>query len=101
MCGMLTRTAKSRVSANRNMELTLLMTEQRHVLGYVLNEGDWPVGLHTLDENIEDADGNRSLLKAFAHRIAVSRPEAVRAPARTRTQRFGLWGELKLGHRMV
>lgn len=95
MCGMLTRTAKSRVSANRNMELTLLMTEQKHVLGYVLNEGDWPVGLHTLDENIEDADGNLSLLKAFAHRIAVSRPEAVRAPARTRTQRFGLLGRVK------
>ena len=92
---MLTRTAKLRVSANRNMELTLLMTEQKHVLGYLLNEGDWPVGLHTLDENIEDADGNHSLLKAFAHRIAVSCPEAVRAPARTRTQRFGLLGRVK------
>lgn len=41
VCGMITRTAKSRVAANRNMELTLLLTEQKFSLSYVLDEEDW------------------------------------------------------------
>ena len=41
MCGILTRTVKSRVSANRNMGLILLMTEQKHVFAYTLDLTDW------------------------------------------------------------
>ena len=113
LCGMITRTAKLRVATNRNMEITLLMTEQKHMLGYVLNEVDWPTAHkhHKLvndirdsesdsepearGDNIEDADGNLSLTKAFAHRIAVSRPEAVRTRIRTPLQQFNLIGRVK------
>ena len=64
------------------MELTLLLTEQKHMLGYVLNNVDWPIHEHhelrtgnhssseadtTQSPGIEDADGNVSLAKAFAH----------------------------------
>ena len=105
MCGMITRTAKSRVSANRNMELTLLLTEQKHILGYVLNGADWPTdaGRHSLPEpgsdssaeshvgfgvrDIEDADGNVSLFKAFSHRLSASHPQAVRTSISTSGQR--------------
>ena len=41
MCGSMTRTAKSRVSANRNMEITLLLTEQKYALSYRLALEDW------------------------------------------------------------
>lgn len=41
VCGMMTRTAKSRICANRNMEITLLLTEQKYVLTYVLANEDW------------------------------------------------------------
>ena len=115
MCGMITRTAKSRVAANRNMELTLLLTEQKHMLGYVLNEADWlsPQMRRShakdasdsesefesesghLEGDIEDEDGNLSLLKAFKHRISVSRPEAVRGAIRTPGQRFHFVGRAK------
>lgn len=115
MCGMITRTAKSRVAANRNMELTLLQTEQKHVIGYVLNESDWPTadkrrrtssetsdsesgsefGTRGDDTNIEDGDGNLSLRKAFAHRLAGSRPEAVRGAIRSRWERFRFVGKSK------
>ena len=70
------------------MELTLLLTEQKHMLGYVLNDSDWPTNrLYDLEhdssgeepdateQGIEDAYGNLSLAKAFAHRIALGRPE--------------------------
>lgn len=107
MCGMITRTAKSRVDANRNMELTLLLTEQKHMLGYVLNDSDWPTNrLYDLEHDssgeepdateqcIEDAYGNLSLAKAFAHRIALSRPERVREASKTPLQRFEFIGRL-------
>jgi len=107
MCGMITRTAKSRVDANRNMELTLLLTEQKHLLGFVLNEADWPTDKHKSPEDnssdedsgasekgIEDADGNLSLVKAFAHRIGVSRPEPVRMSITTRRERFDFIGKV-------
>lgn len=41
ICESLTRTAKSRVSANRNMEITLVQTEQKYALSFVLAESDW------------------------------------------------------------
>lgn len=109
MCGMITRTAKSRVAANRNMELTLLLTEQKHMLGYVLNKADWPIREHyktgqgnqdssesddTPVNDIEDADGNLSLAKAFAHRIAMSRPEPVRASIERPRQGFSFTGRV-------
>jgi len=109
MYGMITRTAKSRVGANRNMELTLLLTEQKHMLGYVLNEADWPSHEHrssghggssssesdaTSPNGVEDADGNLSLAKAFAHRIAMSRPEPVRASIGRPQQRFSFVGRI-------
>ena len=74
------------------MELTLLLTEQKHMLGYVLNNVDWPIYEHHESQmgnhsssgadtaqspGIEDADGNVSLAKAFAHRLVVSHPEPV------------------------
>lgn len=97
LCGMITRTAKSRVSANRNMEITLLLTEQKHMLGFVVNDGDWPARSesHNCLVDIEDEDGNLSLAKAFAHRIAVSRPEAVRAPIQTIRGRFSFLGRVR------
>jgi len=109
MCGMITRTAKSRVAANRNMEITLLLTEQKHMLGYVLNNVDWPMHERhqpqtgdpgnsepetTQSPYIEDADGNLSLAKAFAHRLAVSRPEPVRPSIRTQQQGFSFTGRV-------
>ena len=111
MCGMITRTAKSRVAANRNMELTLLLTEQKHMLGYVLSDTDWLAtkGNHfeqgsggssagesetARSDDIEDADGNMSLAKAFAHRITMSRPENVRASIVTPRQRFCFAGRV-------
>ena len=109
MCGMITRTAKSRVAANRNMELTLLLTEQKHMLGYVLNNADWPThkchhsgpGDDSSSEpettqfnSIEDEDGNLSLAKAFAHRLTMSRPEPVRASVRMPWQRFSFTGRV-------
>jgi len=109
MCGMITHTAKSRVAANRNMELTLLMTEQRHILGYVLNNVDWPIherhesrmGNHSSSEadtaqspGIEDADRNVSLAKAFAHRLAASHPEPVQSSIGTSRQRFHFTGRV-------
>ena len=109
MCGMITRTAKSRVAANRNMELTLLLTEQKHMLGYVLNNADWPLNEGhrlgrgydsssepdtTQSNGIEDEDGNLSLAKAFAHRLAVSRPEPVRMSIGMPRQRFTFTGRV-------
>lgn len=101
---MITRTAKSRVDANRNMEITLLLTEQKHLLGFVLNEADWPTheGYHPEDssdeqsgeEGIEDKYGNLSLSKAFKHRIDVSRPEPVRRSIRKPRQRFDFIGKV-------
>jgi hypothetical protein len=98
MCGMLTKTAKSRVKANRNMELTLQMTEQKHVLGFVLHPEDWnPVKvadnhphLDDLDLDadeeqaardvaVEDPDGNLLLSEVFAKRMQLSRPAPPRA----------------------
>lgn len=108
MCGMITRTAKSRVDANRNMEITLLLTEQKHMLGYVLNDSDWPMHERNITEHdssddesdaevsvIEDADGNLSLAKAFRHRIAVSRPEPVRDSIRIARERFSFIGRIQ------
>jgi len=56
-CGILTSVVKSRVSANRHIELNLLLTEQKHALGFVL---DWKYADFN-DE--EDADG-----KHISHR---------------------------------
>jgi predicted RNA binding protein YcfA (HicA-like mRNA interferase family) len=82
MCGMLTRTATSRVEANRNMAIHLVMTEQKHVLPYVLHPEDW--GQESLafsddefdeDDNsgaVEDADGNLMLSRVFQSRMAES-----------------------------
>jgi hypothetical protein len=108
MCGMITRTAKSRVDANRNMEITLLLTEQKHMLGYVLNDSDWPTHeRHSMEHDssddesdtevrgIEDADGNLLLAKAFAHRIGTSRPERVRDTISMRQERFHFIGRLE------
>lgn len=98
---MITQTAKSRVMANRNMEITLLLTEQKHMLGFVVNEADWLTqephnsGADSSDHegqeqqnDIEDADGNLVLMKAFAHRISVGQPEAVRVSIRNSRQLF-------------
>jgi len=107
MCGMITRTAKSRVDANRNMEITLLLTEQKHMLGYVLSEADWPTQRGHISEKdssdeesdaspegIEEGDGNLSLAKAFAHRLAVSRPERVRESIRMSQQLYEFIGRV-------
>ena len=119
MCGMITRTAKSRVNPNRNMELTLLLTEQKHLLGYVMNETDWPTTTGSSannsnnleleddnseeelqasgdpEENIEDGDGNLSLARAFAHRIQASRPEPVRDSTRMPGEQFQFLGRVQ------
>ena len=109
---MITRTAKSRVNANRNIENTLLLTEQKHMLGYVLNESDWPAHERhksLLESNpydseagsdvshagdIENADGNLSLQSVFADRLAVSRPEPVRTSITTPKERFSFTGRV-------
>ncbi|HEX3639955.1 MAG TPA: hypothetical protein VHV10_01555 [Ktedonobacteraceae bacterium] len=85
------------------------MTEQKHMLGYVLNNADWPINEYrepqmgdrsspeadtTQSPCIEDADGNVSLAKAFAHRLAASRPEPVRLPIGTSQQRFQFTGRV-------
>jgi hypothetical protein len=67
------------------MEINLLLSEQKHMLGFVLDEGDWPAHERQTSElerdpydsdqevgddqagNIEDSDGNLSLQEAFAH----------------------------------
>ncbi|KAA8910226.1 hypothetical protein FN846DRAFT_905085 [Sphaerosporella brunnea] len=73
MCGILTRTAKSRVNANRNMELTLEMTEQKNMLGLVLHPDDWaPAAVP--DNDVADADGNILLSQVFGHRMSLSQP---------------------------
>ena len=108
MCGMITRTAKSRVDANRNMEITLLLTEQKHMLGYVLNEIDWPTKEdYDSDEDssdeepdnavegIDNRDGDLSLLDVFAHRLGLSRPEPVRESISTPRQRYEFIGRVR------
>ncbi|KAA8913706.1 hypothetical protein FN846DRAFT_902559 [Sphaerosporella brunnea] len=77
MCGILTSTAKSRVDANRNMELTLQMTEQKHMLGFVLHPDDWAAAF---GDGVEDADGNILLSRVFGHRMSLSRPPLPRLP---------------------
>jgi hypothetical protein len=92
MCGILTRTCKSRVSANRNIELTLIMTEQKHMMGYVLSGKEFARTLEDDDSDSSDdpelenptvnrrktQDENISLLKVFEHRIALSLPVRTR-----------------------
>ena len=95
------------------MELTLLLTEQKHMLGYVLNNVDWPIhephesqtGNHNSSEadtaqspGIEDADGNVSLAKAFAYRLAASHPEPVRSSIGISRQRFHFTGRVCSRH---
>ena len=63
VCGSMTRTAKSRVCANRNMELTLLATEQKLSLSYVLALEDWKdaeknAARRELERSREYADDN-------------------------------------------
>lgn len=87
---MLTRMAKSRVAANRNMEINLLLTEQKHMLGYVIHPEDWIQHdqLEQFEEDgeteqgssnaLEDTDGNLLLFHIFERHIAGSRPEPAR-----------------------
>ena len=86
MRGILTRAVKSRVSANRNMELTLLMTEQKYVLAYTLHPIDQSPHIeqdynHDSDNEeivtspVMDKDRNLILSRIFAHRISKSRPD--------------------------
>jgi hypothetical protein len=81
MCGILTSSAKSRVDANRNMELTLQKIEQKHMLGFVVHPDDWiPTGTAIPANTVEDTDGNLLLSRVFGRRIGLSRPPLPRSP---------------------
>jgi hypothetical protein len=81
MCGILTSSVKSRVDANRNMELTLQKIEQKHMLGFVVHPDDWvQTGTAAPDNTVEDTDGNLLLSRVFGRRIGLSRPPLPRSP---------------------
>ncbi|KAH0604134.1 uncharacterized protein H6S33_007165 [Morchella sextelata] len=69
VCGMIAATAKSKVSANRNMAITMVLNERRNHLPYVLpkisNEDDVADG----SGQYEDEDGNILLHRLFTKRL--------------------------------
>ncbi|KAH0611860.1 uncharacterized protein H6S33_011125 [Morchella sextelata] len=68
-CGTLSRTAKSRVSTNKNISNTITMLEQKNCLVYVIDQE----GI-TVESSDEDSDGNILLAKFLSKRIKNSRP---------------------------
>jgi hypothetical protein len=117
MCGMLTSTAHSRVDANRNMELTLQMTEQKHMLGFVLHPDDWTPAVAAMSDTLddpdnpgsasqtaggtaaaaaEDQDGNLHLSRVFTRRMDLSRPPPVRTPLQSWMANYAFMHMVKL-----
>lgn len=67
VCGMIAATARSRVSANRNMAITLALNERRNHLPYV-------IALPASNSNDEDSDGNVLLHRLFTKSLSGSNP---------------------------
>lgn len=78
VCGMIAASAKSRVSANRNMAISILLNEQRNYLPYVVEK-------HEADEEVEDADGNVLLNRLFTRQLAEIQSTASRMVPRAAT----------------
>lgn len=69
VCGMIAASAKSRVCANRNMGLTMLLNEQRNHIPYVL-----PQNIFNMAAEAEDADGALLLHRLVAKRLTRNGP---------------------------
>ncbi|KAH8152606.1 uncharacterized protein LAJ45_03447 [Morchella importuna] len=67
VCGMIAASAKSRVSANRNMAITMLLNERRNHLPYVIALPG--IGQDGDNSEYEDQDGNILLHRFFARRL--------------------------------
>ena len=81
LCGMITRTAKSKVKANRNMENTMLLTEAKHCLGYVTNSADFRV----YDSDDENRSGMVMLTRVFEKRLISGAPQNSRPAGKSIT----------------
>lgn len=61
VCGMIAASAKSRVFANRNMAITMVLNEQRNHLPYIVPQ----ISNVDTDGEFEDSDGNVLLHRLF------------------------------------
>lgn len=71
LCGMITRTAKSRVKANRNMENNMLLMEAKHCLSYVTNSADF----RAYESDDENRSGTLMLTRIFERRLQSGMPQ--------------------------